>query len=410
MFDYQELVYNNLQQYRHLWILKATGLGISEFFLRYMAWLCLKDDTYQNSQMVIVTGPNVDLAVKLIRRMKLLFEPLNIFFDSKETILELNKCRIESYPSNHIDSFRSLDNPKFILLDEADFFRKSESELVRAVAERYIAKSNPFIILVSTPNAPEGLMQTIENESENCLYERMKLDYRYGLNKIYSVKDIEKAKQSPSFDREYDLKYLGKIGNVFALLDIENAIELGERLKDLPISGYSLHLAGVDFGFSSSVTTVYVAEIEKEHNTIRIIHGAEYDRKTPSFIADEIFELHKKIPNLLVFCDGANRGATNQLKSIYGESIEWIKYEEINPDDNIVIPVNFGKEHKIMLQHTYQLLTKGKIAIPKKYEKLILSLKTAYAEDFSLIKEESPYNDHLDSLRLLCKGVLFQNK
>ena len=53
--------------------------------------------------MVIVTGPNIDLAIKLIRRMKKLFEPLNIFFDSKETVLELNNVRIESYPSNHIE-------------------------------------------------------------------------------------------------------------------------------------------------------------------------------------------------------------------------------------------------------------------------------------------------------------------
>ena len=124
LFDYQQTIFESLQNHRHLWILKSTGLGISEFFLRYMAWLCLRNDDYQNSQMVIVTGPNIDLAIKLIRRMKRLFEPLNIFFDSKETVLELNKTRIESYPSNHIDSFRSLDNPKFILLDEADFFQE----------------------------------------------------------------------------------------------------------------------------------------------------------------------------------------------------------------------------------------------------------------------------------------------
>ena len=105
-----------------------------------------------------------------------------------------------------ISSFRSLDNPKFILLDEADFFRKSEQEEVRAVAERYIAKSNPYIILVSTPNQPEGLMQSIVNEPSNtCLYHRIKLDYRYGLGKIYTAEDIKKAQASPSFDREYDL-------------------------------------------------------------------------------------------------------------------------------------------------------------------------------------------------------------
>jgi len=179
--------------------------------------------------MVIVTGPNIDLAIKLIRRMKRVFEPkLNILFDSKETVLELNKVRIEAYPSNHIDSFRSLENPKFILLDECDFFRKSESEDVRAVSERYIAKSNPYIIMISTPNLPEGLMETIEKEPEDtCLYHRIKLDYRYGLSKIYSIEDIEKAKQSPSFDREYDLKYLGKVGNLYSQLSIQNAIERG---------------------------------------------------------------------------------------------------------------------------------------------------------------------------------------
>ena len=54
---------------------------------------------------------------------------------------------------------------------------------------------------------PENLMQSIEQEpEESCLYYRIKLDYRYGLDKIYSIKDIEIAKQSPAFDREYDLK------------------------------------------------------------------------------------------------------------------------------------------------------------------------------------------------------------
>ncbi len=213
-----------------------------------MAWLCLKDNTYQNSQFVIVTGPNWDLSKKLIKRLKMLFEPLDIFFDSKKTLLNLNGVTIESFPSHHVDSFRSLDNPKFILLDECDFFSKGQQEDVRAVAERYIAKSNPFIVMVSTPNEPGGLMESIEKEPEDtCLYKRLKLDYRYGLYRIYSKEDIEKAKQSPSFDREYDLKYLGKIGNVFALADIDKAIELGNAtLQDHALLHnlfFSTHLA-----------------------------------------------------------------------------------------------------------------------------------------------------------------------
>ena len=91
--------------------------------------------------------------------MKAMFaEKLGVTFDSKETVLELNGCSIQAYPSNHIDAFRSLDNPKFIMLDESIFIRKFEQDDVRAVSERYIAKSDPFIVMVSTPNAPGGLI------------------------------------------------------------------------------------------------------------------------------------------------------------------------------------------------------------------------------------------------------------
>jgi hypothetical protein len=36
---------------KHLWVKKATGLGVTEFMLRLMAWLCIRNDSYQNSQM-----------------------------------------------------------------------------------------------------------------------------------------------------------------------------------------------------------------------------------------------------------------------------------------------------------------------------------------------------------------------
>jgi hypothetical protein len=37
------------------------------------------------------------------------------------------------------------------------------------------------------------------------------------------------AQRSPSFEREYNLKYLGKVGNVFHTLDIEAAIVTPEE-------------------------------------------------------------------------------------------------------------------------------------------------------------------------------------
>ena len=54
-----EYSFNVMYQFKekHVWIKKATGLGVTEFMLRFMSWLCVRDDDYQGSQMVIVTGP-----------------------------------------------------------------------------------------------------------------------------------------------------------------------------------------------------------------------------------------------------------------------------------------------------------------------------------------------------------------
>jgi hypothetical protein len=72
-FDYEKLLFDALQQQKHVWIKKATGLGITEFMLRYMVWLCLRNNNLQGTQMCIVTGPRIDLAITLIDRMKKLF-------------------------------------------------------------------------------------------------------------------------------------------------------------------------------------------------------------------------------------------------------------------------------------------------------------------------------------------------
>jgi late competence protein required for DNA uptake (superfamily II DNA/RNA helicase) len=127
IFDYEKLVFDTLQSHKHVWIKKATGLGITEFMLRYMAWLCLKDDYLHGSQMCIVTGPRIDMAVGLIARMKSLFTdnmPASgaITFDTKENVIILNGVHIEAYPSHHLDAMRGIPNVSFILLDEADFF------------------------------------------------------------------------------------------------------------------------------------------------------------------------------------------------------------------------------------------------------------------------------------------------
>lgn len=75
------MLFDTLQSHKHVWIKKATGLGVTEFMLRYMAWLCISAASSANvqknilpgSQMCIVTGPRIELAITLIDRMKGLF-------------------------------------------------------------------------------------------------------------------------------------------------------------------------------------------------------------------------------------------------------------------------------------------------------------------------------------------------
>ena len=298
-FDYEKMLYlallepgyiNNMTgrpgpaykfKLKHLWVKKATGLGITEFMLRFMAWLCLRNDDYRGSQMVIVTGPNQELAIKLIKRIKMLFEPHNISFDSKETVIELNGCSIEAYPSNHIDAFRSLTNPKFILIDESDFLPKFQQDEVRQVSERYIA------------NAPGGLFEAIEHEPfDVCVYKKLHLDYVYGVGKIYTKEEIDKARMSPSFEREYCLKYQGLIGNVFSHQYIADCQKIEYNPDN--INPNAKKSVGLDPSFGSPAKFGIVAT-QLVDRKIQVIHAEEYDRPNFTDMINIIWSLKRAI-------------------------------------------------------------------------------------------------------------------
>jgi hypothetical protein len=408
---------------KHVWIKKATGLGITELLIRIMCWLCLRNDDYKNSRMVVVTGPNQDLAIKIIKRMKSLFEPHGITFDSKETVLNLNGCSIEAYPSNHIDAFRSLTNPKFILLDECDFIPKHQQEDVRHVAERYIAKSDPYIVMVSTPNRPDGLFAQIEKEPyESSIYKKIFLHYTEGLGKIYTEKEIEKAKRSPSFPREYELQYQGLIGNVFAPVAIENCQKIDynpdQIIRDAKVS------IGIDPSFGPSKFGIVVTRFINER--IEVIEAEEYERPDFNDMINRVWEIKQqhKIDdnNLTIYVDAANpeiwQSLKRMLKEDYSENyvfgkLAYYKKNNINPANYMkVIPTPFNTQGAKMLQHTKSLLEDqdNLVLIDKRFDKLLTSLRTAVANEYKLDKEQTSYHDLLDAFRLSLQLYQRSNK
>ena len=50
------------------------------------------------------------------------------------------------------------------------------------------------------------------------------------------------------------------------------------------------------------------------------------------------------------------------------------------------------------------MVNNGYVAIPSKYEKLITSLRTAYAKELTLDKEQTSYSDSIELRLSLLKG------
>jgi hypothetical protein len=249
------------------------------------------------------------------------------------------------------------------------------------------------------------------------------LDYTYGIDKIYTSEEIEKAKVSPSFEREYNLKYLGKIGNVFHTKDIEAATEKGRKYNPDNFSPYyslTSRSMGVDPAYGSSafgiVVTQYVDGI------VQILYAEEYHRPDYNEMLSLVYGLMSKYDVDSVYIDGANPSFIKSLKLQIGEDPDYDKViaryraEGLGDSwwskDMRIIPVNFNKEHKAMLGHCKMILEKdgGCIAINPSFDKLVTALRTAVDNDGALDKESTSYNDIFDAFRLALKFYHFKEK
>jgi hypothetical protein len=207
-----------------------------------------------------------------------------------------------------------------------------------------------------------------------------------------------------------ELQWLGRIGNIFTSSQIDLCQQIGEEysIDKIPVSLYTLKSIGVDFGFGSSKTAIVVLEhinTEDKH-IIRVVRCELIDKGDANEIVNLCWGIWKKhnYMNTVFFCDGSNRALINLLKIRWGESLYWEKVD-FGHNSNIKIrPVNFNTEHKNMLSNLHVVASKGYLAVDPKYDKLLTSLRTAWAEELSLKKDVTSYNDLLDALRLSLKG------
>ena len=179
------------------------------------------------------------------------------------------------------------------------------------------------------------------------------MDYTYGIDKIYSKAEIEKAMKSPSFEREYNLKYLGLIGNVFHTQDIDNSICEYDP-DDWKINSYSRASMGIDCGFGSSAFGIVVTRLV--NNKIQVVFADEFERPDYNQMLVKVWDLDKNYHVENIYVDGANPEFIRSLKSEIGELSDPAYYNQYielyrKNKQNIegcmkVIPVHFAREHR----------------------------------------------------------------
>jgi hypothetical protein len=248
------------------------------------------------------------------------------------------------------------------------------------------------------------------------------LDYTYGLGKIYTQKEIEKARCSPSFPREYELQYQGLIGNVFSVASIDNCQKI-EYNPSVVMPNCKVSI-GIDPSFGSSKFGIVATRFVNER--IEVIEAEEFERPDFNDMINRVWEIKQKHKvddnNLTIYVDAANPEIWSSIKRMlnepYSESYVFSKLSEykklnINPANYMkVIPIPFSTQGGKMLQHTKSLLEDkdNLVAIDKRFDKLITALRTAVANEYKLDKEQTSYHDLLDAFRLSLQLYQRSNK
>jgi len=438
IYLWQQEIFNALQHHKLIAILKARGVGASEFLLRYASWLCLKDDQMRGKNMAVITGIREDLSIELLRRFKNLMPSLE--WNMRESVAEVNGCRVIGYPSKRVKDLRGLTDVSFVICDEFAFFDPTDQLQVLPVLEAFQAKSNPTICLLSTPGPLNDVMYNLYQEpADMCRYHRLYIPYEKALGTLISEQEIEQARRQPGFSQEFELRFGSSYtaGTIFPLSDIEYALQLGKRYATDPLlnalaeeqAGYpaidplhtELFAIGVDPGWGHSkfgLSMVYLYN-DKLHVTV----AEEHYQPDEDEMLDKILKLYERTqqPNKTkIFVDASAVPFIRRLKACFpNERTDYEKYQDelrkrglltASKDEAEmvhymkVIPVPFNKYGQKMLASLHAFLQRGDLAIHPKFHTLISALQSARnmpgrTSQFILNKQTQSL-DCLDALRL----------
>jgi hypothetical protein len=319
---------------------------------------------------MIITGPNVDLAQDLILRAKGFLTKKGLgYIDHGAYEVDINGSRVKCYPSNNIHSARGKPKVSVFFGDEASFFKLRDDSIVRTVGERYIGKSNSWVIWVSTAGEePKGffydIMQEPNTGAEKTIYERFHFYVEAGLKvdpqtktSIFSPAYLKEASNARSYEREY-LGVWGKnVGDIFSPEGIELccAEEYSWRIND----NTNDRVIGIDPGFGSSEFGICI--MQKDKGKKAVIYAESFERVSYIDIVEKVRQLSEKYRTKRLFVDGSWAEGIRDLRDKYHMNVQNISF------------LQYGEK---MLNYAANAIDFQEVKIHPSFKKLKMQLMT----------------------------------
>jgi hypothetical protein len=169
---------------------------------------------------------------------------------------------------------------------------------------------------------------------------------------------------------------------------------------------------GIDPAYGSSSFGIVITQLVD--NQVQVLYADEFQRPDFNEMPSIVVDLFSKFTVSNVYMDAHNPSFIRSLKIAIGERQDYENeiafYKRMNWNWRkrmTVIPISFNKEHQEMLGHAKMILEKGLLAINPKFDKLITAFRTTIAEENSLDKEATSYDDILDAHQLALKNFEF---
>lgn len=177
-----------------------------------------------------------------------------------------------------------------------------------------------------------------------------------------------------------------------------------------------------DVGFGSSAFAIVLIAVLDDK--IIVLESIELERQLFTTCINKVSEIMVKYDlnesNTKILVDASSPSVVSAIKSNLGEPTEYSQLMAYRKKQGIrditagmtCIPVTFTHaEKRIMLLNVKELLDSNSLAIDaERNPRLILSLRTAQAEDMILNKDITVANDLLDALCMACKRVTMRRE